>query len=57
LRIDGNDIRHDFKEIVEDETKATGGWQERLWRYVSATKLKADESLLAEIWRQKGVTG
>jgi hypothetical protein len=40
LRIDGNDIQHDFFEIVDEETK-----------------LKADESLLMEISRQKGVTG
>jgi hypothetical protein len=57
LRIDGNHIQHDFEEIVDEETKTTGGWQERLWRCASATKLKADESLLMEISRQNGVTG
>lgn len=28
LRIDGNDIQYDFEEIVDEETKATGGWQD-----------------------------
>jgi hypothetical protein len=57
LRIDGNDIQHDFFEIVDEETKTTGGWQERLWRCESATKLKADESLLMEVSRQKNAAG
>jgi hypothetical protein len=30
LRVDGNDIQHGFGEIVDEGTKATGGWQEKL---------------------------
>ena len=48
LRVDGNNIQHGLEEIVDEEPKATQGWQERLCDVRQPRKIKADRSFEAE---------